>query len=46
MIMRWILIDKDVVVLYAEERNGKVVPGRLTVLPVGVFKKLYQNEQP
>lgn len=46
MIMRWIHIDKDVVVLYAEERNGKVVPGRLTVLPVGVFKKLYQNEQP
>lgn len=44
--MRWILIDKDVVVLYAEERNGKVVPGRLTVLPMGVFRKLYQNEQP
>ena len=46
MIMRWMLIDTDVVVLYAEERNGKVVPGKLTVLPVGVFRQLYKNEQP
>ena len=44
MIMRWIQIDKEVVVLYAEERDGKIVPGRLTTLPVGVFKKLYGQQ--
>lgn len=44
-IMRWIQIEKDVVVLYAEEKDGKVIPGRLTVLPVGVFEKLYKNKQ-
>lgn len=46
MIMRWIQIDKEVVVLFADERDGKVIPGKMTVLPVGVFRKLYQNEQP
>lgn len=44
--MHWIQIEKDVVMLYADEVDGKVIPGKLTVLPVGVFKKLYQNEKP
>lgn len=43
--MRWIQIEKDVVVLHFEEVDGKVIPGKLTVLPVGVFRKLYQKEQ-
>lgn len=45
MIMHWVQIEKEVVVLYSDEMDGKVLPGRLTVLPVGVFNKLYQNEQ-
>ena len=43
--MHWVQIDRDVVVLYSDEVDGKVLPGRMTVLPVGVFNKLY-NQQP
>ena len=43
--MYWMQIEKDVVVLNVEEKDGKVVPGKLTVLPMGVFRKLYKNEE-
>lgn len=45
MIMRWIQIDNEVVMLYADEVDGKVIPGKLTVLPVGVFRKLQEKQQ-
>ena len=43
MIMRWIQIDREVVVLYSDEVDGKVIPGKMAVLPVGVFKQLYNK---
>lgn len=43
MIMRWIHIDKEVVVLFSNEVNGKVIPRKLMVLPIGVFRKLYNK---
>lgn len=43
MIMRWIQIDRDVVVLYHDEVDGKVIPRKMSVLPVGVFKQLYNK---
>ena len=42
--MRWLQIDRDVVVLHYEEHDGKITPGRMSVLPVGVFKQLYNNK--
>ena len=45
MKMRWIVIDKEVVVLYADEADGKVTLGKLAVLPAGVFAKNFKNEQ-
>ncbi|MBQ8959498.1 MAG: hypothetical protein IJ057_13530 [Bacteroidales bacterium] len=44
MTMHWIQIDKEVVTLYSDEVDGKVIPRKLTVLPAGVFKKLYNKE--
>ena len=44
MIMRWIQIDREVVVLYSDEVDGKVIPQKMAVLPVGVFRKLYNNK--
>lgn len=44
MIMRWIQIGREVVVLYSDEVDGKVIPGKMAVLPVGVFYKLYNNK--
>ena len=43
MIMRWIQIDREVVVLYHDEVDGKVIPRKMAVLPVGVFKQLYNK---
>lgn len=43
MTMRWIRIDGDVVVLYHDEMDGKVVPGKMAVLPVGIFEQLYNK---
>jgi len=43
MIMRWIQIDREVVVLYSDEVDGKVIPRKMAVLPVGVFRKLYNK---
>lgn len=45
MKMSWIQIEKEVVLLFFDEKDGKVIPGKLSVLPVGVFNKLYPQEQ-
>lgn len=36
-------IGREVVVLYHDEVDGKVIPGKMAVLPVGVFHKLYNK---
>ncbi len=45
MKMCWIQIEKEIVLLFVDEKDGKVIPGKLSVLPVGVFNKLYPKEQ-
>ena len=45
MIMRWVAIGREVVVLYHDEVDGKIVPGKMVVLPVGVFQKLKERQQ-
>lgn len=44
MIMQWVQIDREVVVLYSEDVDGKVILGKMTVLPVGVFQKLQERQ--
>lgn len=41
--MRWLQIDRDVVVLQYEEHNGKITPGRLQVMPVGVWMNILKR---
>ena len=41
--MRWLQIDGDVVVLQYEEHDGKITPGRLQVLPVGVWNNVLKR---
>lgn len=43
MKMHWIQIEREVLVLYSDEVGGKVIPRKMVVLPVGVFKQLYNK---
>lgn len=42
---RWLQIGSDVVVLQYEERDGKIMPGRLQVLPVGVWNNILKRKK-
>jgi len=42
--MRWLQIGRDVVVLSYEEHDGKITPGRLQVLPVGVWNNILKRQ--
>ena len=45
---RWMQIGNEVVVLQYEEHEGKITPGHLQVMPVGVWNnilKRHKNEE-
>ncbi len=42
---RWLQIGKEVVVLQYEERDGKIMPGRLQVMPVGVWNNILKRKR-
>lgn len=43
--MRWLQIDRDVVVLQYEEHDGKITPGRMSVVPVGVWNNILKQQR-
>ncbi len=43
--MRWLQIDREVVVLQYEEHDGKITPGNIQVLPVGVWNNILKRKR-
>ena len=43
--IRTVVIDKEVVALSYDEHNGKVTPGRLQVVPIGIWNKIYERRE-
>ena len=41
--MRWLQIGNEVVVLQYKERDGKITPGHLHVMPVGVWNNILKR---
>ena len=41
--MRWLQIGNEVVVLQYKERDGKITPGYLQVMPVGVWNNILKR---
>lgn len=42
---KWLRIDREVVVLSYEEHDGKITPGRLQVLPVGIWNNILKQQR-
>ena len=43
--MRWLQIGNEVVVLHYEEHDGKIMNGRLQVMPVGVWNNILKRKR-
>ncbi len=43
--MRWLQIGKEVVALSYEEHDGKITPGRMSVVPVGVWNNILKQQR-
>ncbi len=41
---RWLQIGHEVVVLWYDEKDGKITPGPLRVVPIGVWNKLKERK--